>query len=158
MEKNDGFVILTADCDIQIPDIYNTPVYSYERKHMTDELLNKLCDYFSDGDRLYEDPAMTKSELNREKDKLLNYKGRWQGYSDEVFRHRFLEYKEKLEELIVKAPENKEEHKYINAGLTTLHQTEIEYVKGYWYEKAWYAWYHDTEEKIGFTARIDKGR
>ncbi|MBA4698560.1 MAG: hypothetical protein H2212_03930 [Ruminococcus sp.] len=158
MEKNDGFVILTADCDIQIPDTYNTPVYSYERKHMTDELLNKLCDYFSDGDRLYEAPAMTKSELNKEKDKLLSYKGRWQGYSDAGSRHRLLEYKEKLEELIKKAPENKGEHKYIDAGLTTLHQTEIEYVKGYWYEKTWYAWYHDTEEKIGFTARIDKGR
>lgn len=158
MEKNDGFVILKADCDIQIPDIYNTPVYSYERKHMTDELLNQLCDYFSDGDKLYEAPAMTKNELNKEKEKLINYEGRWGNLQDAASRQRVLEMTERLDELIEKAPEVKAEHKYIDARLMKPYQTEVEYVKGHWYDKEWYNWYYDTDEKIGFTARIDEGR
>lgn len=116
IDKNDGFVVLSADCDIRIPDIYNTPVYSYERRPMTDELLKKLCAYFSDGDRLYENPAMTKSELSTEKDKLLNYKGRWGSSNQAISRQNVLEMTARLDELIEKAPESKEEHRYIEAS------------------------------------------
>lgn len=158
IDKNDGFVTLSADCDILIPDIYNTPVYSYERKPMTDKLLRELCTYFSDGDRLYEDPQMTKSELNTQKDKLLNYKGRWGSYSGTSNRKSVEELTEKMDELIEKAPEGKEKHKYIDARLMIPHQTEVEYVKGWWYTRIWHGWYYDTEDKIGFTARIDRGR
>ena len=81
IEKNDGFVVLTADYKMQIPKIYNTPVYSYERVEMTDKLLKKLCQYFADGDKLYENPPMTKSELVKEKDKMAGYKGLWGRYT-----------------------------------------------------------------------------
>lgn len=158
INKSDGFVILSADCDIRIPDIYNTPVYSYERKPMTDKLLKKLCTYFSDGDKLYEDPAMTKSELKTEKDKLLNYKGRWGSSKEAISRQSVLEMTAKLDELIEKAPESKEEHKDIDIKLMSPYQTEVEYVKGWWHTRIWHGWYYDTEKKIGFTARIDRGR
>lgn len=158
INKHDGFVILKADYKMKIPDIYNTPVYSYKRIHMTDSLLSELCDYFSHGDKLYEESAMTKSELNEEKDKLLNYKGRWQRYANALSRSTALAMQGKLDELIEKAPENKAERKYIDARLMAPYQTEREYVKGFWHRKAYYAWYHETEEKIGFTARVDKGR
>ena len=68
---------MTADYKMQIPKIYNTPVYSYERVEITDKFLKKLCEYFADGDRLYENPPMTKSELVKEKDKIVGYKGLW---------------------------------------------------------------------------------
>lgn len=158
IDKKDGFVILNADYEMGIPDIYNTPVYSYERKHMTDELLNQLCDYFSEGDRLYEPLAMTKSELNEEKDKFLNYRGRWQRYADADMRTIASKVMANLDELIEKAPENEGERKYIDVALTAPYQAEKEYATGQWRYKAWHAWYYDTDEKVGFTARIDRGR
>jgi len=53
--RNDGLVTLIADYEIEIPEIYNTPVYSYEIQTMDQELLEKLCTYFSDGYPLYEE-------------------------------------------------------------------------------------------------------
>ncbi|WP_333813877.1 DUF6034 family protein [Muricomes intestini] len=158
IDKGEGFVNLSADCDIRIPDVYNTPVYSYERQSMTNKLLKKLCTYFSKGDKFYEDPAMTRSELNSQKDKMVNYKGNWGRYGGALDRKNVQEMTARMDELIEKAPESTPEHKYIDARLMAPHQTEVEYVKGWWYTRIWHEWYYDTEEKIGFTARIDKGR
>ena len=52
--RGDGFVTLESDYDIEIPEVYNTPVYAWEALPMTDEFLERLCDYFANGDRFYE--------------------------------------------------------------------------------------------------------
>lgn len=158
IERNEGFVVLTADYDMRIPEIYNTPVYSYERVSMTDKLLGELCAYFSEGDRLYENPVMTKSELGEQKNKMVSQKGLWGRYAGPNEGERLKRMTAKVDELIEKAPEKKAGHEYIDAKLMVPQQMEVEYFKVWGYTAGWYHWYYDTDEKIGFTARIDRGR
>lgn len=160
IERSKGYVTLTADCDIQLPEIYNTPVYSYEIEPMTDELLDKLCTYFAAGGRLYEDPAMTKNELNTQREKMVNYKGAWGYFAGRVEQEtRLKDMVVKVDELIEQAPDKKPKRTYIEASLMAPKQVDVEYVRQQWeVRKSWHSWYYDTEEKIGLTARVDKGR
>ena len=57
-----------------------------------------------------------------------------------------------MDELIEKAPEERAENKYIEANLGVPYQTE----KDYFNEVSDY--YYDTDDKIGLTARVDRGR
>lgn len=155
MERSDGYVTVEADCQIQIPKIYNTPVYSYEMRHMTDKLLKKLCDYFSDGDPLYKEPAMTKEELQAQKDDIINMRGQWaweEGNDISPMTAR-------IDELIEKAPEE-EKRQHIEAKLVEPQQLEVESVneKGTSASRMYSKYYYETEEKIGFAARVDKGQ
>ena len=156
--RNDGFITLNADYDIKIPDIYNTPVYSYEIQTISQDYLEKLCAYFSDGDPLYEDPEMTKSELNEEKERAADGKGNW----------RFIEPNYitamigRIENLIPNAPEQKAERKYIDARFRAPQKAGMENIGKTWvnatHKMPWYEWYYETDKKIGFTARIDRGK
>ena len=126
---------------MQIPKIYNTPVYSYERVEITDKFLKKLCEYFADGDRLYENPPMTKSELVKEKDKIVGYKGLWGRYTG-IHGADLKKVEADVDKLIEKAPEQKPEHKYIDAKLMTPQQLEVENFRTWDYTSGWYSWYY----------------
>ena len=63
-----------------------------------------------------------------------------------------------VDKLIEKAPEQKPEHKYIDAKLMTPQQLEVENFRTWDYTSGWYSWYYETDKKIGFTARVDRGR
>lgn len=154
MERSDGYVTVEADCQMEISEIYNTPVYSYEMAPMTEERLKALCDYFADGDKLYEEPAMTKSELQVQKDKMDSRRGDW-GRCD---AGAISAMAERVDELIGKAPQERTCN-YIEAALTAPRQSEKEYVR----EQSPFpvdknsAYYYDTEEEIGLKARVDRG-
>lgn len=158
MERSDRFAVLEADCDIEIPEVYNTPVYSYEMKPLTDERLEELCTYFAEGDRLYEDPPLTKEELSIHRDKMAGQKGTWESYGDPIAVSLLNNSIAKIDNMIEKAPDEKPEHTYIEAGFTVPQKMQVENVRSWNYVKGWFSWYHDTEEEIGFTARVDKGR
>lgn len=151
IEKSDKYVTLEADCDMEIPEIYSTPVYSYEMKLMSKEFLEKLCDYFSEGDKLYEYPRMTQDELQAEKEKIINYKGRWGTWKDLSGTSYWKNRLAKLDEMIGNAPEKQTEHQYINAKFMRPYETE----KDYFNEVSDY--YYKTKDNIGFIARVDKG-
>ncbi len=153
LDRSDGFVTLEADCDMNIPEIYNTPVYSYEMASLKKDWLSRLCGYFAKGDKLYEYPEMTKDELRKEKEKIANYEGRWATWSKGGQLTTYWEGMLKtMDELIEKAPEERAENKYIEANLGVPYQTE----KDYFNEVSDY--YYDTDDKIGLTARVDRGR
>lgn len=127
VERSDGFVTLEADYEIAIPKIYNTPVYSYEMKVMTNEIMEELCGYFSKGDKLYEYPKMTKSELNTEKEKLVNYKGRWASWDKTLSSTPYWKGMiETIDELIEKAPEKTEKYNYIDVRFMPPYQTALQ--------------------------------
>lgn len=155
MDRSNGFVTIEADCQVWIPEVYNTPVYLYKMRPVTNKLLKRLCDYFSGGDRLYEEPAMTKEALQAQRNSMVSLSGDWSWYSERSLKPML----ERVDELIQKAPKE-EERRYIKAELMAPYQTEEEYVK----EKSMYVsrqnsdYYFDTGKKIGFMARGDKGR
>lgn len=154
MELNKGYVTIEADCDLNIPEIYNTPVYSYEIKPMTNEFLNELCKYFAKENKLYKNPKMTKAELEFEKKKMENYEDGWGYHGGTIYYDAGYEDKiKRLEELIDEAPNNKEEHQYISPALMAPVPTEKEIVKNS--TSGWHYWYYDTDEKIAFTARVE---
>ena len=153
IDRSDGFVTLEADCEINIPEIYNTPVYSYEMASLKGELLTRLCNYFAQGDELYEYSGMTKDELRAEKDKIANYQGRWASWSKSSQLASYWEGMLKtMDELIENAPEEVAEHKYIKARLAAPYQTEKDYFNNV------SDYYYDTDDKIGLTARVDRGK
>lgn len=151
IKKSDGFITLSADCSLKISDIYNTPVDSYEQSKMNNEILKKLCNYFSNKDQLYEYPKMTKEELELEKRRMKNYEGTWAAVSDGLGTTKYWQDTlERMNELIEKAPEKEEKKRYIKATLMKPVQTERDYYDGV------SDYYYETNEKIGFTARIDR--
>lgn len=153
IEKSEGFVTLEADYEMQIPEIYNTPVYSFEMNPMTDKRLAELCEYFSEGNKLYEYPRMTKSELSTEKEKIEKYEGKWASWDQGSLFASYLQEKiNMMDELIGNAPEETEEYKYIDAGFMAPYQTERDFFDGV------SDYYYDTQEEIGFAARVDKGK
>lgn len=155
IEKSDGYVTLEADYDMEIPEVYNTPVYSYEMKPLGGKLLKKLCDYFAEGNKLYEYPAMTKDELRTQKKSIEGQKGKWAGYEESGLTGMLT----RLDELIEKAPDEKTVT-YVKTTLKKPYQTEEEYVNeadAYMYGQN-SSYYFDTNEKIGFKVRIDRGQ
>ena len=40
----------------------------------------------------------------------------------------------------------------------TPQQLEVENFRTWDYTSGWYSWYYETDKKIGFTARVDRGR
>ena len=77
IEKSDGFITIHADYEMNIPEIYNTPVYAYEMKKLSNQELGRLCNYFSEGNKIYRYPKMSKDELKKEQEKIQNFEGRW---------------------------------------------------------------------------------
>lgn len=151
--RGDGFVTLEADLDLEIPEVYNTPVSSWEAVPMTDEFLKKLCNYFADGDRIYEYQGMTKSELTAKKEELEQEKNT-ASYTDYQRIERALEG---LEKALEKAPEKNGERKYIEPKLTEPRQTREEQRGAIVYIRdGFYPWYYDTDEKIGFLANVER--
>lgn len=151
--RGDGFVTLEADLDLEIPEVYNTPVSSWEAVPMTDEFLEKLCNYFADGDRIYEYQGMTKSELTAKKEELEQEKNT-ASYTDYQRIERALEG---LEKALEKAPEKNGEQKYIKPKLTEPRQTREEQRGAIVYIRdGFYPWYYDTDEKIGFLANVER--
>lgn len=151
--RGDGFVTLEADHDMDIPEVYNTPVYAWEAVPMTDGFLERLCDYFADGDRIYEYQSMTKSELSEKREELERQKS---GAS-------YLEYDaieealKALDKALEKAPEKNGERKYIEPKLTEPQMTKEEQRGAkVFLNDGYYPWYYDTEEEIGFLARVDR--
>ncbi|MFR9062486.1 MAG: hypothetical protein ACLVJO_01280 [[Clostridium] scindens] len=71
MDRSNGFVTIEADCQVRIPEVYNTPVYLYKMRPVTNKLLKRLCDYFSGGDD-YEEPAMTKETLQAQRNSMVS--------------------------------------------------------------------------------------
>ena len=65
---------------MNIPEIYNTPVYAYEMKKLSNQELQRLCDYFSEGNQIYRYPKMSKNELKKEQEKIENFQGRWANF------------------------------------------------------------------------------
>lgn len=151
IERSDGFVTLEADYSPQIPEIYNTPVDVYEQSVLTNELLEKLCDYFSDGNPLYEYPKMTKDELESEKARMENYEGTWASLSGGLGSTQYWQDQlSKMDQLIDEAPEKAGTKNSIKPVLMEPVQTERDFYDGV------SDYYYDTDEKLGFTAKIDK--
>lgn len=152
IERSDGFVTLEADCSPQIPEIYNTPVDVYEQLPLNDELLEELCDYFTDGNPLYEYPRMTKDQLESEKARMENYEGTWASLSGGLGATQYWQDQlSKMDQLIDEAPEKARTKDSIKPILMEPVQTERDFYDGV------SDYYYDTDEKIGFTAKIDKG-
>ena len=42
MDRSNGFVTIEADCQVRIPEVYNTPVYLYKMRPVTNKLLKRL--------------------------------------------------------------------------------------------------------------------
>lgn len=155
-EMSNGHVTIVADCKLNIPEIYNTPIYSYEIKPMTKDFLGKLCEYFAGGNKLYKNPKMTKNELKSEKMKMEKFEDGWGYYGGTVYYDAGYEERiKKLEELIDEAPNNKEEQQYILPELMAPIPTEKEIIRNS--TAGWHYWYYDTDEKIAFTARVETG-
>ena len=108
--------------------------------------------------QLYENPAMTKSELGKEKEKIAGQKGLWGRYTGIYNGNKLEKLEAEVDKLIEKAPEQKPEHKYIEAKLTAPQRLEVENFRTWDYTSGWYSWDYETDDKIGFTARVDKGR
>lgn len=156
--RKDGMMTLTVDYDIQIEDVYNTPVYEYEIQPMDQELLERLCSYFANGASFYENSEMTKEELMEEKDKMIEKTGNW-GYYGENYIQSMVG---RIETLIEKAPDEKSDSKEITIGLTVPQETGMELIGKSWYnathKRTWNDWYYETDKNVGFTARIDTGQ
>lgn len=158
IEKSDGYVKVTADYEMNIPEIYNTPVYSYELIPMTREMLENLCRYFVGDKEFYKVPSMTKDELKKEKEKFDHRKGGWgRYYGTSVNANMRYEMAERWEEMIAQAPETQEERKYVNLEFTSPEQLEIEYLKELspYIRQRYSKYYYDTDKKIGFTAKVE---
>lgn len=151
--RGDGFVTLESDYDIEIPEVYNTPVYAWEALPMTDEFLERLCDYFANGDRIYEYQGMTKSELAEKKEELEQQKS-----SASYLEYDAIEEALKaLDKALEKAPEKNGERKYIEPKLTEPQMTKEEQRGAkVFINDGYYPWYYDTDKKIGFLARVDR--
>lgn len=158
LERSDGFIIIEADYEIDLPEIYNTPVYLYEPKLLSQKRLEELCDYFAENYRLYKVPAMTKDELIAEKEKLENRVGRWGRYLTDFSSMAVVNEKmERFTEAINAAPDEKKEKKYIDPEFMLPYETEEEFVRD-WGMRNIYAYHYNTDKEIGFAARVDKGQ
>ena len=148
LERQDGYVTINVECETDIDEIYNTPVYEYEMISLTNEKLKELCDYFSAGARLYKEPQMTKSQLKQEKEDMMEQTNFWR---NEVYM--------KIDELIEEAPETTE-YEFIDAEFTVPYQTEREIIKAEEGNASsmFSEFYFETDEKIGFKARVDKNQ
>ena len=155
VEKGNIAVSIKADCQINLPQIYNAPVYELEVQHMTGELLEQLCEYFSDGNPLYKEPEMSKARLEEEKEILQQGKGEW-GFDDQ----EIIDAKtDQIDELLQDAPP-KESKESVEVKLDKPRQTEYERIqtKSGSIAPRYSKFYFDTDEKIGFRARVDCGK
>lgn len=152
--NSDDYITLVADYEMELPEVYNTPVYAYEMANISSELLTQLCDYFSDGNELYQNPAMTKEQLEVEKEALINGAGNW-SYYDVTERS---DIEGIIEELISTAP-SEVEYAYTEAQLDMPVQTELEYAKSqYGGVSARYSEYFFEEDgAAGMKVRVDNG-
>lgn len=153
VEKGEISVRIDADCQINLPEVYNTPVYELEMQHMSDELLEQLCTYFADGNELYQLPEMTKDQLEKERLYLQEAKGEWAFDDSDIIEDKL----KKLDELLEHAP--KEIHKEpTKFKLGKPVQTEYEYIQEASGSVARRnsKFYFDTDEEIGFRARVEK--
>lgn len=158
LERSDGFVTIEADYEMDLSEIYNTPVYQYEPKPLSQDRLKELCEYFAENNRLYEVPAMTKDELIAEKEKLENRVGRWGRYLTDFSSMAIVNEKmERFTEAIDAAPENKQKKIYIEPEFMLPYETEEEFVRD-WGMRNIYTYYYETDKKIGFAARVEKGQ
>lgn len=152
IERSEGFVTLEADYEMNVPEIYNTPVDTYEMKVFIEDSLEKLCNYFANGNPFYEYPKMTKEELRYEKSKMENCEGRWSVYAEPYMRLYVQNELEKMDTLIESAPESKPEKNYIEVDFQEPYQAEQDF------KNNTSDFYYETEAKIGFIARIDEGK
>ena len=158
IERSDGFIRIEADYEMNIPEVYNTPIYSYKVSILSEERLKELCDFFAEGNRYYQIPKMTKDELLAEKEKMENHIGWWGRYRGNYDGMVTLDKDlGRIEELIEKASKEQEAKKYIDVELTTPYQLEEEYVR---HDRIfrWNWWHYDTDKEIAFAAYIDKGQ
>ena len=58
---------------MNIPEIYNTPVYAYEMKKLSIRNLAACVTIFSEGNKIYRYPKMSKDELKKEQEKIQNF-------------------------------------------------------------------------------------
>lgn len=148
LERQEGYITLEVDCETDLGEIYNTPVYEYEMESLSNEKLKWLCAYFADGCRLYKEPPMTKSQLEQEKEDMMEQTNFWRS---EVY--------EKMDELIETAPEAIN-YEYVDVEFTVPYQTEREIIKSEEGNASsmFSEFYFETDEKIGFKARVDKNQ
>lgn len=152
IEKSDGFVTIHADYEMNIPEIYNTPVYAYEMKKLSNQELQRLCDYFSEGNQIYRYPKMSKNELKKEQEKIENFQGRWANFEVIASAPNVQNMFKQLDEMVAQAPDKKETPQYVTAKWETPYQTERDKFDGQ------SDFYYDTKDKIGLSVRVDKGR
>lgn len=152
-EKGNGRVSLKADCRVNLPEIYNTPVYELEMQNMTEKLLKQLSEYFAEGDPLYKEPVLSKARLAKERMFIAEGKGEWGFDSQDIISEKLAQ----VDELLKEAPEE-ESYEYTEPMLEKPRQTEYEKVQ----EKSgsvparFSKFYFDTGEEIGFRARVDR--
>ena len=152
IEKSDGFVTIHADYEMNIPEIYNTPVYAYEMKKMSNQELKRLCDYFSEGNKIYRYPKMSKNELKKEQEKIENFQGRWANFEVIASAPNVQNMFKQLDEMVAQAPDKKEALQYVTAKWETPYQTERDKFDGQ------SDFYYDTKDNVGLSVRVDKGR
>ena len=152
IEKSDGFITIHADYEMNIPEIYNTPVYAYEMKKLSNQELGSLCNYFSEGNKIYRYPKMSKDELKKEQEKIQNFEGRWAKLEAVASTIYWQNSYKQLDKIIAQAPDKKETLQYVAPKWETPYQTE----RDKWDGQS--DFYYDTKDKIGLSVRIDKGR
>jgi len=75
IEAENKQVIIDADTSIKIPKIKNTPVYEIEKDSFENQDLKRLVTYFSDGKQIYQNPKMTKNEIEEIREMIQDNKG-----------------------------------------------------------------------------------
>ena len=94
---------IVADADIIVPDISNTPLLELSQVALTENKLKELIEYFAGNARLYEIPAMTKDELELQKEMLNSHNGK---FHQPTYYSYIEKYTKNLEEIINSAPES----------------------------------------------------
>ena len=144
MESDDGRVTLTADLEIELPVISNTPVWEMSGRKLSQQDLERLTQYFAGGQKLYQEPRMTKAEITDALNQMNSGEGRYSDWSISDNDKR-----DRLEVLLSSAPETKEEKNYITPEFTLPVKSERQET-------------YDMEvvltEKNTFQARIDTGK
>ncbi|WP_395015322.1 DUF6034 family protein [Robinsoniella peoriensis] len=126
MERMDGRVTVEADVDIPRLSVSNTPVLELKKANFDNEQLKKLTDYFFKGRKFYQKPQMTKEELSHQITNIENKSGI---YGEGTFLMLSkMEWKPRLEELMEKAPDKKQEKIYRKPEFSKPVQSEMEYM------------------------------
>lgn len=129
--ENTDMVTIETDVKIELPHIKNTPVWEMKEKKISNEELVQLADYFSEGEKIYQEPEMTTADLTELKRKIENKEGK---YGNPIFlrpgeaQEKTL-YLQRVDDLIAKAKETESEKIYLSPKFIKVVQSQEEYIR-----------------------------